>query len=191
MFNPTSKDEQFARNPRGEHAPGELVLVQKQESVETKEEDRNNGAPHAKQQCISETLDETCMTPTSSSSLLTSSPGHDRRKTTIKRQWVGERKAAAASLTIDHNPSAAVAVKPELDDVEGLLFASFGSKVGLNFFTLSNSTDLLDKESGFKTIRQNMSMLLDNQLLWLTCSSVSVFCLKLPDDTDFVCVCVS
>eukprot|EP00064_Thunnus_orientalis_P012560 superscaffoldBa00001941_g12595 len=64
-----------------------------------------------------------------------SSPGYRKRRKRINRRWANSRgkewKATAASPTVVHSPSLTVAMQPELDDVEGLLFVSFASKEAL------------------------------------------------------------
>ncbi|XP_023285958.1 MAX gene-associated protein-like [Seriola lalandi dorsalis] len=121
MSTPASKDEPYVPCIRGKHALGELVLVQKSSLVKPKEE---NQTPKA----IS-------MTPTSSTSTPRASPWSRRRRKKINRRWANSRgkewKTAAASPTVVHSPSLTVALQPELDDVEGLLFVSFTSKEAL------------------------------------------------------------
>ncbi|XP_071334903.1 MAX gene-associated protein isoform X4 [Trachinotus anak] len=122
MSSPATKDEPYVPCIRGKHALGELVLVQNGPHVEPKDE---NHTPKA----IS-------MTPTSSTPTPKSSPWNRRRRKKINRRWANSRgkewkTAAAASSTVVHSPSLTVALQPELDDVEGLLFVSFTSKEAL------------------------------------------------------------
>ncbi|XP_074471809.1 uncharacterized protein mgab isoform X2 [Sebastes fasciatus] len=119
MSTSSTKDEPFVPCIRGKHALGELVLVQQRPLVEHKEES------HA---AIS-------TTPISSKSTPGSSPRSRKKRKKINRRWANSRgsmwKAPAASPTVHHSPSLTVAMQPELDDVEGLLFVSFTSKEAL------------------------------------------------------------
>ncbi|XP_071768542.2 MAX gene-associated protein, partial [Centroberyx gerrardi] len=74
-------------------------------------------------------------TPTSLRSTPASSPGYHKKRKRINRRWGNSRgreaKAEAAATTVIYSPSLTVAMQPELDDVEGLLFVSFTSKEAL------------------------------------------------------------
>ncbi|XP_068565092.1 uncharacterized protein magl [Cebidichthys violaceus] len=113
----STKDDPYVHCLRGKHALGELVLVQNRRPlVEPKEEPRAAIA---------------VSTPTPGSS-----PGYHKRRKRINRRWSNSRgrdwkAAAAAPPTVFHSPSLTVAMQPELDDVEGLLFVSFTSKEAL------------------------------------------------------------
>lgn len=109
---------------RGKHALGDLVLVEDHLPVVPKTE------PHMES-----------VTPKATRRFRASTPGtslrlHKRRRRRINRRWAnshGKRwKAASASPTVVHSPSLTVAMQPELDDVEGLLFVSFSSKVNFS-----------------------------------------------------------
>lgn len=126
MSTPGSKDEPYVPCIRGKHALGELVLVQKQALVEAQEE--NHGIS------VTPKMRQGFKVMTSSASTPRSSPGSHKRRKKINRRWANSRgrewkTAAAASPTVVHSPSLTVALQPELDDVEGLLFVSFTSKV--------------------------------------------------------------
>lgn len=135
MFTPSRKNEPYVRCGRGKHALGELVVVQKRPLVEAKEENHCVGVTPNMQKCTTVTPKATSLTPTSSMSTPGSSPGYRKRRKRINRRWVNSRgrewKATSASPTVVHSPSLTVAMQPELDDVEGLLFVSFTSKVKL------------------------------------------------------------
>ncbi|KAM7395685.1 hypothetical protein PAMA_007111 [Pampus argenteus] len=125
MFSPTRTNEPYARYGRGRHALGELVLIQKRQLVEPKEENHSVG--------VTPTPKATSLTPTTSQPA--SSSGYRKKRKKINRRWANSRgrewKATAASPTVVHSPSLTVAMQPELDDVEGLLFVSFTSKEAL------------------------------------------------------------
>lgn len=105
---------------RGKHALGDLVLVEDHLPAVPKTE------PHVEH-----------VGPKATQSFRASTPGTSlrlrKRRRRINRRWAnshGRRwKAASASPTVVHSPSLTVAMQPELDDVEGLLFVSFSSKV--------------------------------------------------------------
>lgn len=133
MSNTASKNEPYVPCIRGKHALGELVLVQNRPCVEPKEEtDAVSVTPNA-QQGFRVTPAAMSVTPSPTTSTPGSSPRHHKRRKRINRRWANSRgrewKAAAASPTVLHSPSLTVAMQPELDDVEGLLFVSFSSKV--------------------------------------------------------------
>ncbi|KAK9531787.1 hypothetical protein VZT92_011192 [Zoarces viviparus] len=118
----STKNDPYVHCLRGKQALGELVLFQNHRPlVEPKEE------PQA---AVAITL--TTSTPTPGSS-----PGYHKRRKRINRHWSNSRgrdwkaAAAAAPPTVFHSPSLTVAMQPELDDVEGLLFVSFTSKEAL------------------------------------------------------------
>lgn len=123
MSSPASNDESYVPCIRGKHALGELVLVQNRPLVEPMEE---NHTPKA----ISKTSTSTTSTPKAL-------PWSRKKRKRINRRWANSRgkewKAAtaapASSPKVVHSPSLTVALQPELDDVEGLLFISFTSKV--------------------------------------------------------------
>lgn len=109
---------------RGKHALGDLVLVEAPPPAVPKTE------PHME-----------CVTPKETQRFQASTPGtalrlRKRRRRRNNRRWAnshGRRwKAASASPTVVHSPSLTVAMQPELDDVEGLLFVSFSSKVNVS-----------------------------------------------------------
>ncbi|XP_042359838.1 MAX gene-associated protein-like, partial [Plectropomus leopardus] len=132
MSSSSNKDDPYVPC-RGRHALGELVLVQKRPLVEPQE--KNNFLSITAKVQRGRVPKATSMTPTSSKSTPASSPGFYKRRKRINRRWGNSRrsawKAAAASPTVIHSPSVTVAMQPELDDVEGLLFVSFTSKEAL------------------------------------------------------------
>lgn len=131
MSNNGSKHEAYVPCIRGKHALGELVLVQKRPCVEPSEETHNVCVNPT--QSVRVTPKAISVTPTSTRSTPGSSPESRKRRKRTNRRWANSRgkewKAAAASPTVVHSPSLTVAMQPELDDVEGLLFVSFTSKV--------------------------------------------------------------
>ncbi|KAK2890338.1 MAX gene-associated protein isoform X2 [Channa argus] len=138
MSTSANKDEPYVPCIRGNHALGELVLVQNQPLVEPKKENHNVSVTPELQQGFKIKPKALPMTPTSSSS----TPGslsvyhkRRRRRRRINRHWGNSRgrewKAVTASPTVVHSPSLTVAMQPELDDVEGLLFVSFTTKEAL------------------------------------------------------------
>lgn len=135
MFTPSSKDD-YARIGRGRHGLAELVLVQKSPHAEPKEKKHSISVIPNTQKCTKVTPKKASLTPTSATSTPGSSPGSRKRRKKNNRRWANSRgkewKATAASPTVVHSPSLTVAMQPELDDVEGLLFVSFTSKVKLN-----------------------------------------------------------
>ncbi|XP_029902719.1 MAX gene-associated protein isoform X2 [Myripristis murdjan] len=74
-------------------------------------------------------------TPASLKSTPALSPGRPKKRRRINRRWGNSRgkegKAEAASTVTVHSPSLTVAMQPEVDDVEGLVFVSFTSKEAL------------------------------------------------------------
>lgn len=113
---------------RGKHALGNIVVVQKRAAEEPpKEKNCNINLIPPMKLCIT-------VNPKSKlgSSLSTKRLLHKRKKR-FSRQWgCAQRKEwKSASPTEAHSPPLTVAMQPELDDVEGLLFVSFTSKSAL------------------------------------------------------------
>lgn len=133
MSTSANKDEPYVPCIRGKHALGELVLVQKRPRVEPKEENHPISLTPELQQGFKIIPGTTSMTPTCTTSTPRSSLGYRKRRKRINRRWANSRgrewKAASASPVVVHSPSLTVAMQPELDDVEGLLFVSFATKV--------------------------------------------------------------
>ncbi|XP_047430369.1 MAX gene-associated protein [Mugil cephalus] len=134
MSNPASKDDSYVPCIRGKHALGELVLVQTRPLIEPKEEsDLISVTPDAQQGSKVQTPKRKSMSPASAKSTPGLSP-HKKRKR-VNRRWANSRgkdwKAVDTSPAVVHSPSLTVAMQPELDDVEGLLFVSFTSKEAL------------------------------------------------------------
>ncbi|XP_045917038.1 MAX gene-associated protein isoform X3 [Micropterus dolomieu] len=130
-----TKDEPYVPCIRGKHALGELVLVQKRPLVEPNEETHAASLTPKVQRGFKETPTAISMTRPFATATPGSSPEHRKRKKRINRRWANSRgrewKAAAVSPAVVHSPSLAVAMQPELDDVEGMLFVSFTSKEAL------------------------------------------------------------
>ncbi|XP_061602784.1 MAX gene-associated protein isoform X2 [Cololabis saira] len=135
MSNPASTGAPYVPCIRGKHALGELVLVQK--PAEPQEENATCATPEMQQGLKGSMLAKArSMTPSSSTSTPGSSPRCRKKKRRMKkRYWANYRrvwKTAAASRPVVHSPSLTVAMQPELDEVEGLLFVSFTSKEALD-----------------------------------------------------------
>lgn len=134
MSSAATKDEPYVPCMRGKHALGELVLVQKPQPVEPKEKMPTVGV--TPQRVLKAAPKGTAAAP-SAVPPRRSSTGYrnfrKRRRRGMNRRWVNSRgrrwKAVAASPSVVHSPSLTVAMQPELDDVEGLLFVSFTTKV--------------------------------------------------------------
>uniref|UniRef100_A0A3Q4HZ79 T-box domain-containing protein n=1 Tax=Neolamprologus brichardi TaxID=32507 RepID=A0A3Q4HZ79_NEOBR len=129
MSKPARKDEPYVPCIRGKHALGDLVLVApKQESAAT------SVAPEV-QQGLKVWMSPKARSVTANSSTSTpgSSPRFCKRRKKMNRRWSNFRgrecKTAAASSTVVLSPSLTGAMQPEMDDIEGLLFVSFTSKV--------------------------------------------------------------
>ncbi|KAM9703863.1 uncharacterized protein mgab isoform 2-T3 [Menidia menidia] len=138
MSNPTGTGESYVPCIRGKHALGELVLVQKRPRVEPRE--ANDTCVTPEEQLGSQArklLAARSGTPSSSASTPRLMPQYRKRKRRMKKRYWGNsrgklwKSAAAASPTVVHSPSLTVAMQPELDEVEGLLFVSFTSKEAL------------------------------------------------------------
>lgn len=108
---------------RGKHALGDLVLVEDPQPVVPKTK--------AHMESVAPKATRRFRVSTQGTSLRLR-----KRRRRINRRWAnshGRRwKAASASPTVVHSPSLTVAMQPELDDVEGLLFVSFSSKVNFS-----------------------------------------------------------
>ncbi|XP_028253501.1 MAX gene-associated protein [Parambassis ranga] len=135
MSNPAAKDVPCMR---GKHALCKLVLVQERPLVEPMEDQTSTMSvtPEAQQGSKVWMLPKArSVTPTSSTSTPRSSPRYCKKRRRINRHWANSRgkewKAANASPQVVQSPSLTVAMQPELDDVEGLLFMSFTSKEAL------------------------------------------------------------
>ncbi|XP_034756130.1 MAX gene-associated protein [Etheostoma cragini] len=126
MSGPSNKDEPYVPCIRGKHALGELVLVQKRPLVEPHEETHSVSITPKVQQDFTVMISPT--------SIPGSSPGYRKRRKRINKRWANSRgrdwKAAVTSPMLVQSTST-VAMQPELDDVEGLLFVSFTSKQAL------------------------------------------------------------
>ncbi|XP_047243375.1 uncharacterized protein magl isoform X2 [Girardinichthys multiradiatus] len=134
MSIPSSNGDTYVPCIRGKHSLGEIVLGQNQPCVESKKEDSAIVTPKAN---LFLRIPPKSRSNNSSSS--TATPGTSSRfrksRRRIKRRWTMHNgrswKAAAASPKVAHSPSLTVAMQPELDEIEGLLFVSFTSKEAL------------------------------------------------------------
>ncbi|CAJ1077414.1 MAX gene-associated protein [Xyrichtys novacula] len=136
MSTSANKGDPYVPCIRGNHALGELVLVQKHPPAEAEDQLNAVTVTQKKQRGYRFSCKAKSRPPSYKTSTRGSSLGyHKRRKRKINRRWANSQgklwKAAAASPTVVHSPSLTVAMQPELDDVEGLLFVSFTSKEAL------------------------------------------------------------
>ncbi|XP_034084533.1 MAX gene-associated protein isoform X1 [Gymnodraco acuticeps] len=133
MSYPSKKDLAYVPCIRGKHALGELVLFQQRRLVKPKEETLAVDISPKMHQLKPRPM---AMTPTSLTPSPSSSTGDRKRKKRMNKRWANSRgrewKAVAAPPTVLLSPSLTVAMQPELDDVEGLLFVSFTSKEALD-----------------------------------------------------------
>ncbi|KAM8726589.1 MAX gene-associated protein isoform 2-T3 [Acanthopagrus schlegelii] len=127
MSTSSNRRDQYVPCIRGKHALGDLVLVEKRPQLEAKEESSEVSVTPQAEEGFRSTPE---VSPTSRTS-----PGFRKRRKRINRHWANARgrqwNAVTASPTVVHSPSLTVAMQPELDDVEGLLFVSFASKEAL------------------------------------------------------------
>uniref|UniRef100_A0A3P9JHV8 MAX gene-associated protein n=1 Tax=Oryzias latipes TaxID=8090 RepID=A0A3P9JHV8_ORYLA len=119
MSNPTAEGNPYVSCIRGRLSLGELVLVQKPANGEPSEEHATSEAATEQQ----ETKKWVQRTPCSS---------RYRRKKRINRRWGNPKgrnyKATPVPTVVPCSPL----LQPELDDIDGLLFASFVSKEALD-----------------------------------------------------------
>lgn len=120
---------------RGKHALGEIVLVNKHPDHEPSETVGVTSTSNV-QQALSVTPLATSSTPGSSVSTPVSTRPYVRKKRKkVKRRWGLDyrpriwKAASATTPTVVPSPSMTVTMQPELDDIEGMLFASFTTKV--------------------------------------------------------------
>ncbi|XP_074541561.1 uncharacterized protein mgab isoform X2 [Halichoeres trimaculatus] len=136
MSTSSSKDDQYVPCIRGNHALGDLVVVEKHPPVEAEEEPNAATVTPKIRKGFRFTHKAISRTSSFKTSTPASSRGYHKRRKRINKRWANSRgrlwKATAASPTVVHSPSLTVAMQPELDDVEGLLFVSFTSKEALD-----------------------------------------------------------
>lgn len=120
---------------RGKHALGEIVLINKRPVDKPNEHGRFTSTPNV-QQSLSVTSLASSLTPASSTSTPASTRPYIRKKRKkVKRRWGIDyrprmwKTAPATTPAVVTSPSVTVAMQPELDDIEGMLFASFTTKV--------------------------------------------------------------
>ncbi|XP_058469445.1 MAX gene-associated protein isoform X2 [Solea solea] len=133
MSTHSSKDERYVPCIRGKHALGELVLVEKHPLGESVEESLNVSVTLQLQQGLELMPKATSVTPTTSKSSPGSSPANRKGRKKINRR--GKNCGTAVSPKQISTSSPTVSSQPELDHVEGLLFASFPSKEALEVHT--------------------------------------------------------
>lgn len=133
MSTNSKKNKPYVPCMRGSHALGDLVLVEESQSVEPREEIHPVSVTPKAQQESGGTPSALSASSTPSASLLGSSPRYRKKRRRVNKRWGNSRgrewKDSSASPKVAHSPSLTVAMQPELDDVEGLLFVSFSSKV--------------------------------------------------------------
>lgn len=120
MSTKSSSNDLYVPCVRGSHALGELVLVEESEkdAVETKEARPvgvAGGTPVATSTPVASSTPE--------ASLAGSSPRCGKKRRRVNSRW-GKSSPVEA-----RRPSLTLGAQPELDDVDGLVFASFDSKV--------------------------------------------------------------
>lgn len=125
MSTKSSTNELYVPCLRGNHTLGELVLVEENEkdSVEMKDAHRVSAAGGTAPMASS----------TPEASLARSSPRYRKKRRGVNSGWENsresERKDLASSPEESHTLPLTLGMRPELDDVDGLVFASFDSKV--------------------------------------------------------------
>lgn len=126
MSTKSSSNDLYVPCVRGSHALGELVLVEESEKdgVETKEARPvgvAGGTPVAASTPVATSTPVASSTP--EASLAGSSPRCGKKRRRVNSRW-GKSSPEEA-----RRPSLTLGAQPELDDVDGLVFASFDSKV--------------------------------------------------------------
>ncbi|XP_054900630.1 MAX gene-associated protein isoform X2 [Poeciliopsis prolifica] len=137
MSHPAGDGDAYVPCIRGKHALGEIVLLQNQPDVEPKKDDaafvllKANSDLRRPPKAVPDKTSSSTGTPVRSI-------GFRKRRKKIKSRWTmyyarawRRAAAAAAAPTPAHSPSLSLAMQPELDDIEGLLFVSFTSKEAL------------------------------------------------------------
>ncbi|XP_035990080.1 uncharacterized protein magl isoform X2 [Fundulus heteroclitus] len=135
MSDPSSSGDTYVPCIRGKHALGELVLVQNQPGVEPEKED-GTAVPPTTNSGLTLPPKPTSNKPgTSKATQGISARYRKKRRRKVKTRWTMYHpktwKRAAASAKVTYRQSLTVAMQPELDDIEGLLFVSFTSKEAL------------------------------------------------------------
>ncbi|XP_065819878.1 MAX gene-associated protein [Labrus bergylta] len=160
-----NKDDPYVPCLRGNHALGELVLVQKRPTEEAKEEPNAISVTPKIQKGFRFTPKSLSRTSKFKTSTPASSLGYHKRRKRINRRWANSRgklwKATDASPTVVHSPSLTVAMQPEMDEVEGLLFVSFTSKEALEVHvgdTPANRSSFSFPESQTRTTEWNQTV---------------------------------
>lgn len=120
---------------RGSHALGELVLVEENEKDGVKMKAHPISAAGGTPVTVSTPM----ASSTPAGSLARSSPRYCKKRRVGNASWENvrgrERKDSANSPEESHGPSSTLGTQPELDDVDGLIFASFDSKVNVFYIT--------------------------------------------------------
>lgn len=129
MSTKSSTNELYVPCVRGSHALGELVLVEENEKDGVELKAHPVSAAGGTPVVVSTPMASS--TPQASSAR--SSPRYCKKRRLMNEGWENprgkERKDSASSPEESHG------VQPELDDVDGLIFASFDSKVNVCYMT--------------------------------------------------------
>lgn len=120
---------------RGSHALGELVLVEENEKDRVEMKAHSVSAAGGTPVAVSTPMASS--TPEASSPRL--SPRYCKKRRGLDAGWEHsrgkKRKDSTSSLDESHGPPLTLGTQPELDDVDGLIFASFDSKVNVCYMT--------------------------------------------------------
>ncbi|KAM9355013.1 uncharacterized protein mgab [Pholidichthys leucotaenia] len=145
MSNLSAKDAQFIPCIRGNHALGQIVVTERGPSVEDKEKEKSVDATSKSLYCLQIWTEPKATPECSMSSLPTrgSLPMFHKKRKGLNRRWGNGHgkmdKFLNASPTVLLNPTLTVAMQPELDEIDGLLFISFSSKEALEVYVRHQS----------------------------------------------------
>ncbi|XP_014899610.1 MAX gene-associated protein isoform X1 [Poecilia latipinna] len=155
MSQPVGVGDAYVPCIRGKHALGEIVLLQNQSAVEPKKDDTaivllkaNSGLRRPPKARPNKSSSSTG-TPVRSIGF------RKRRRRKIRSRWTMYyartwRRAAAAAKPA-HSPSLTLAMQPELDEIEGLLFVSFTSKEALEVHVKDKLSNASSSEAAVST----------------------------------------
>lgn len=129
MSTKSSTNELYVPCARGSHALGELVLVE--ENEKDRAEMKAHPVSAAGGTPVGVATPMASSTPQASMARL--SPRHCKKRKGGNAGWgsSGGTERKASSPEERHGPPLALGTQPELDDVDGLIFASFDSKVNV------------------------------------------------------------
>ncbi|KAK7907227.1 hypothetical protein WMY93_015839 [Mugilogobius chulae] len=131
IMSPYCKESNAYIHCRGKQALGNLVVVKNQSEEPKKEKNFTVNIPPPMKLCISMNP-KAKFRPSSAPKILSKY----KKKRHKYKNWAFQQRNSwrkeAASLPAAPSPPPTVAMQPELDDVEGLLFVSFTSKAALN-----------------------------------------------------------